>query len=262
MEKILNVAQKDNKMDLLPKILSDYVPLPSDGLFYENKINRLMVEYMTASDEQYLLSENYMKSGSSFELLLKNKIKDPDFLNSMTIDDLLIGDFDAILLYLRRFAYGDTYEVSVRDTNGEYFKAEVDLEKLEPKKIIEPNHDLMFEFMLPMTKQNVVFKLLTYGDKKRFDERIEKLSKYKNEPLFEIQEKIISQIYSIAGETDRIFIEKYVKMMPPKDSLALRLYMVQVEPGIDFSYEFQGKFTGDFFRQKVNIDIDFFYPRS
>lgn len=259
-----NVSNQRNKLDsLLPKVVSDYVELPSRGMFYESKIDRVMVEYMTASDEQYLLSENYIKNGTGLELLAKNKIKDPEFNANMSVDELLTGDLDAILLFLRRFAYGDEYPVQVRDTDGRSFETNINLAKIGYKEVVEPNADLLYDFNLPLSKTDVTFKLLTYGDKKKLDQRIEKITKYKNEsPIFETQERIIAQITSIAGETDRGFIEKFVKLMPPKDSLALRRYILDVEPGIDYNYEFEGKFTGDFFREKFTFGIDFFYPRQ
>jgi hypothetical protein len=52
-----NMSNLKAKLDsLLPKIVSDYVDFPSQGLFYQSGIDKVMVEYMTASDEQYLLS--------------------------------------------------------------------------------------------------------------------------------------------------------------------------------------------------------------
>jgi hypothetical protein len=260
-----NMSNLKAKLDsLLPKVVSDYVELPSQGVFYENGIDKLMVEYMTAADEQYLLSENYIKNGTGIELLAKNKIKDPEFIANMRVEDLLTGDLDAVLLFLRRFAYGDEYPVQVRDTNGSMFETIVELSKITYRDVIKPhNPDLSYNFKLPLCKVDVTFKLLTYGEKKKLDQRIEKISKYKTEsPIFETQERIIAQIQTIAGEDDRTFIEKFVKLMPPLDSLDLRSYILDVEPGINYDYEFEGKFTGDFFRQKVTFGIDFFYPRA
>jgi len=261
MENVLNAKSKLDS--LLPKVVSDYVEFPSQGLFYGSGIDKVMVEYMTAADEQYLLSENYIKNGTGIELLAKNKIKDPEFNSTMSVDDLLTGDLDAVLLFLRRFAYGEDYPVQVMDTNGKNFETVVDLSKIEYKEIVPPNSNMMYDFHLPICKQDVEFKILTYGEKKRLDQKIEKISKYKNESsIFETQERIIAQIQSIANETDRSFIEKFVKLMPPKDALSLRRYILEVEPGLDYNYEFEGKFTGDFFRQTVTFGIEFFYPRK
>jgi hypothetical protein len=259
-----NISNQRAKLDsLLPKVVSDYVEFPSLGQFYQSGIDKVMVEYMTASDEQYLLSENYIKNGTGIELLAKNKIKDPEFNGSMDVFDLLTGDLDAVLLFLRRFAYGEEYPVQVRDTNGESYETTIDLSTIKYKEIVKPNQNMLYEFDLPICKHKVEFKLLTYGDKKKLDQRLEKISKYKNESsIFEIQERIIAQVQTIAGESDRQFIEKFVKLMPPKDSLELRRYILSVEPGLDYDYEFEGKFTGDFFRQTITFGLDFFYPRK
>lgn len=42
-------------------------------------------------------------------------------------------------------------------------------------------------------------------------------------------------IVSVNGETDRKFIAKYVKNMNTRDALAFRRYVIQNEPGVDFS---------------------------
>jgi hypothetical protein len=262
------MSQQENHFEqkfnnLLPKVISDYVDLPSKGLFYKNKINKVMLEYMTSYDEQYLLSENLIKNGTSFELLLKNKIKDPEFLENMSIDDLLIGDFDALLIFLRKYAYGTDYLVKVTDTNGMTFEDVVDLDKIKYKEPTNPDtSEGYFVFDLPTTKHQVVFKLLSYGDRKKLNERIMKRNNNSSTPLFETQERMISQIISIADETNRVFIEKYVKLMPPKDALELRKRMLDVEPSLDYNYEFVGKFTGDFFRQKITIGPEIFYPAA
>ena len=144
------------------------------------------------------------------------------------------------------------------------FDTTVNLSKMGYKEVIEPtNSNLTYDFKLPLCKVDLTFKLLTYGEKKKLDQRLEKLSKYKSDsPIYETQERIISQVQTIAGESDRNFIEKFVKLMPPKDALELRRYILDVEPGLDYNYEFEGKFTGDFFRQTVTFGIEFFYPRK
>jgi hypothetical protein len=257
-----NVSNVKSKLDsLLPKVVSDYVDFPSEGIHYESGIDKVMVEYMTASDEQYLLSENYIKNGTGIELLAKNKIKDPEFNASMSIDNLLSGDLDAVLLFLRRYAYGEEYPVQVRDTNGMTYETTIDLSTIKYKEVIKPNQNMLYEFALPICKHKVEFKLLTYGEKKKLDQKLEKISKYKNESsIFEMQERIIAQVQTIAGEDDRNFIDKFVKLMPPKDSLDLRRYILEVEPGLNYNYEFEGKFTGDFFRQTITFGLEFFYP--
>jgi hypothetical protein len=54
-----------------------------------------------------------------------------------------------------------------------------------------------------------------------------------------ITNRLELSIMSINGNSDRKFIAKYVKNMGAKDSLMLRRYILENEPGIDFEIEVQ-----------------------
>jgi hypothetical protein len=76
----------------------DVVPLPSGGLFYKNKKKAIKVGYLTASDENTI-----MAGGADMtSILLRSKIYEPD----IKVDDLLEGDIEAILIFLRNTAFG------------------------------------------------------------------------------------------------------------------------------------------------------------
>ena len=47
------------------------------------------------------------------------------------------------------------------------------------------------------------------------------------------------QITAVNGNTDREFIRKYINQMPAGDSLALRKYINDNKPGINFDIEVQ-----------------------
>ena len=51
----------------------DVVPLPSKGIFYKNKKQSLKIGYLTAQDENILLSST-IRSQGVVKILLKNKI--------------------------------------------------------------------------------------------------------------------------------------------------------------------------------------------
>ena len=72
----------------------DVVPLPSQGIFYTNKKKSLKVGYLTAQDENLLLSNS--GNNNLVMTLLKNKIYEPDF----NVNELLDGDAEAILIFL------------------------------------------------------------------------------------------------------------------------------------------------------------------
>ena len=76
----------------------DVVPLPSQGLFYANKKKSVKVGYLTAQDENLLLSLNY-DTKTLISTLVRQKMYEPD----IRIEDLLESDVEAILIFLRNF---------------------------------------------------------------------------------------------------------------------------------------------------------------
>ena len=96
-----------------PDLITTYeiVKLPSKGLFYKNGLSEINVEYMTSKDEDLLTTSSLIESGVVLDLLLKRKIKTPN----VNPEDLLPGDRNAILLFLRITSYGSDYTVQVTD---------------------------------------------------------------------------------------------------------------------------------------------------
>lgn len=85
----------------------DVVPLPSRGLFYKNKKSSVKVGYLTASDENILMG----RSDDLTMQLLRNKLYEP----GMRPEELMEGDIEAILIFLRNTSFGPEMEVSLVD---------------------------------------------------------------------------------------------------------------------------------------------------
>ena len=62
-----------------PTIAYDVVELPTKGIFYKNNKKSLRIAYLTAADENVLLSPNLMQGDAVIDELLKRKIIDKDF---------------------------------------------------------------------------------------------------------------------------------------------------------------------------------------
>lgn len=75
----------------------DVVKLPSNGIFYKPKKESLKVGYLTASDENLLLSQNATKDGLIYSLL-KNKIYEPGF----DVNSMIDADVQAVLLFFKK----------------------------------------------------------------------------------------------------------------------------------------------------------------
>ena len=85
----------------------DVVQLPSQGIFYKNKKKSIKVGYLTASDENILM-------GGANDLtmtLLRAKIYEPD----IKVEELLEGDVEAILIFLRNTGFGPEITLNVTD---------------------------------------------------------------------------------------------------------------------------------------------------
>ena len=243
-----------------PDLLTTYeiIKLPSKGLFYKNGLAEVNVEYMTSEDEDILTTPSLIDSGDVLNMVLKRKIKTPN----VNVDDLLEGDRNAIILFLRISSYGNEYKVNVTDPrNGNTFHATVDLYKLNYKEIEEkPDENGHFTVELPMRKKTVVFRLLTYGEDNKILNTAEKLKETYNTKYSKYNTlKLKAHIVSINGKTDRDYISKFVDAMPAGDSAYLKRKIVECSPDVDMMYEFTAK-DGFKFKALLTIGIDFFFP--
>ena len=120
----------------------DIVQLPSEGLFYKNKKKAVKVGYLTAADENIL-----MGGGNDLTYnLLRNKLYEPD----MKIDDMLEGDVEAILIFLRNTGFGPEVELNLTDPQTrKSFKTTVLLDQLSIIKGVAPSEDGTFTVKLP-----------------------------------------------------------------------------------------------------------------
>ena len=68
------------------------------------------------------------------------------------------------------------------------------------------------------------------------------------------------QVTAVNGNYDREFIRKYIRMMPARDSLALRRYITENTPGIDFNIEIERpeSLGGGSFKTFLNWDDSVF----
>jgi hypothetical protein len=237
----------------------DVIELPSKGLLYPTKQGTVKVEYMTAMDENILTSPNLLKSGKTLDVLLQRKVKES------TIDpkDMLVGDRNAIIMFLRATAYGEMYPVKFTDPQtGEEFEHEVDLTSLKQKSLgAEPDENGEFSFLLPKSKKNIKFRFLTGRDEDEIMAIQEKKQKVSgnNQISNILTMRLERMITEIDGNRDKMMISRFLNMMPAYDSLHLRQYYEQIEPGIDLTTEVEAP-SGETFRSIIPINVNFFWP--
>lgn len=245
-----------------PDLMTSYeiVKLPSQGRFYANGISEISVEYMTSKDEDLLTTPSLIDSGNLLNILLKRKIKTPEIV----VEDLLAGDRNAIILFLRTSSYGADYSVMVTDPRtGVQFPATVDLLKLnykEPKEL--PNQYGHFTVELPMRKKTVTFRLLTSGEDNNLYKKAEAMKEaYSLEYSEYSTMKLKASIVGINEKTDRSYIDKFVDAMPALDALTIRKKIMDVSPDVDMKYQFVAK-DGYKFDAYLSLGMDFFFPNT
>lgn len=243
-----------------PDLMTSYelVKLPSKGLYGKNNVSEVMVEYMTSKDEDLLTTPSLIENGTVLDVLLKRKIKS----KGVELDDLLAGDRNAIILFLRSSSYGSEYTVQVPDPRTNVlFKTTVDLLKLKYKKVIEvPDDEGHFNVEIPMRKKVVKFRLLTSGEETILFKQAEAHKDAYSQEFSEYSTlKLKSHIISIDGKTDRTYISRFVDAMPAMDALTIRRKILDVSPDVDMNYEFSTK-DGYKFNAQLSVGVDFFFP--
>lgn len=164
----VEIKEKDaaSYNEVKQKTSYDTVRLPSNGECYKNKMKEIKVSHLVAYDENLILSPSLYRNGTFFDHILKNKI-----LDDINPDDLIQGDRDAIIIWLRAGAYGSDYPIRMTDDKtGKEFETNVDLSQLKFKKFtLKGDEDGYFDFVLPNSKDIVKFRFLTNGDVKKLE---------------------------------------------------------------------------------------------
>jgi len=243
-----------------PDLMTAYevIKLPSNGMFYKNGLSEVNLEFMTSKDEDLLTTSSLIENGTVLDILLKRKIK----TLGVNPYELLHGDRNALVLFLRTSSYGAEYSVQVSDPRTNIpFKTIVNLLDLKYKEIEElPNEDYTFSVDIPMRKKTVKVRLLTYGEDDMLLKKSEALKEAYGEEFSQYNTmKLKSSIVSISGNGDRIYIDKFVDAMPALDAFTIRTKIHKVSPDVDLRYEFTAK-DGFKFTANLSLGIDFFFP--
>ena len=232
----------------------DLIPLPSEGKLYPNRKKVVKVAYLTTADENILTSPNLVESGDFLEILINRKLLEP----SLRYNDLLPGDRNAIMIWLRATGYGEMYPVTIYDNKGEAFDTEINLSELKTVNLnVNPDEDGLYSFTLPVSKNVVRFKLLTLGELEELEEDYEEIK----DDLVSSEATLLlqAQIYSINDITDRVYINDYVESMRVLDAKKLRDYMGSINCGVDMNISVKSP-DGDTVNTFLPLTTKFFWP--
>ena len=228
----------------------DVVQLPSRGIFYKNKKSSVKVGYLTAADENILMG----RSDDVTMQLLRNKLYEP----GMKPEELLEGDIEAILIFLRNTSFGPEMEMSLKDpVTGNEFKTQVLLDELNINKGAEPDTDGTFSATLSVSGVQVKLKPLTYGDGLELRKIFESYPQGRVVPR--VTMRLVKEIQSINGNTDKGEITKFVEQMPIADSKFIKKFMNENEPRLDMERIVMAP-SGEKLTVNVGFGVEFFRP--
>jgi hypothetical protein len=233
----------------------DLVPLPSQGIFYKSKKKAIKVGYLTASDENFLASATQLNGGNIILTLLRNKIYEPD----LRPEELLEGDIEAILIFLRNTAFGPEYQVTLTDpATNKQFVADLLLDELKIKQTNEkPDENGFLTTTLPKTGMVVKVKPLTYGEIVELDRMSEQYPAGRVAP--KVTWRLNKMIQEINGDTDRTNITLAIETLPIADSKHIRNFIRENQPSLDLTKTLQAP-SGEKVTFEVTFGVEFFRP--
>lgn len=228
----------------------DVVSLPSQGIFYKNNKKTLRVGYLTASDENILMS-----GGDDITInLLRSKIYEPE----IRVEDLLEGDVESVLIFLRNTSFGPEVEMSLTDPKTRKpFQASVRIDELNINKGQKPNPDGTFSVKLPKSGSNIKIRPLTYGE--ILDIQKQANSYPQGMVVPKVTWRLQREIQEIDGNTDKGEISKFIEQMPIADSKFIRKFMDENEPKLDMRRVVTAP-SGEKLTVNVGFGVDFFRP--
>jgi hypothetical protein len=203
----------------------DVITLPTGGRFYKSKKKSVKVGYLTAADENLLMSN----SPDIVTQLVRSKLYEPDLKS----DELMQGDIEAILIFLRNTAFGPEYKINLVDPDtGDKFETTILLDELNIKKPeVEPDDNGYYSTVLPKSEVPVKLKPLST---KELNEINDLAKTYPNGRIApRITWLLQKQIVEVNGIKDQGEINKFITSMPILDSKYVREFLDKNEPRLD-----------------------------
>jgi hypothetical protein len=235
------------------KFPTEEIELPSKGLIYpeDNPLSsgKVEIKYMTAKEEDILSNQSYIEKGVVLDKLLESVI-----VSKININDLIVGDKNAILVATRILGYGADYNVTINNT-----KEVVDLSKLENKEFDESSITKgknEFSFTLPHSNTPITYKILNGHDEKKIERELKGLKKLNPNSLPETSTRLKYTLLSVDGDSEKKSVRDFVdNYFLARDTRAFREHLRQTQPDVDLNVTLD---SGE--EVSVPIGLNFFWP--
>ena len=246
------------------KFPTEVVNLPSKGKLYpkDNPLSKGEVElkYMTAKEEDILTSINLIRKGIVIDKVIESLIVD----KKIKIDDLLIGDKNALMISARILGYGKEYVVKANCGEcGETGDLKVDCTLLKDIEVSDDVKENKFSMKLPATKVEIEFKLLNSAEEILVEKDVEAMQKVHPDIDYTNTFRFKKMIVSIDGDTTQSVINDFVdNKFLALDSLEFRKHLNKITPGVDMSYPYTCPHCSHTQEVVVPLGTGFFWPNA
>ena len=240
------------------KFPTEIIDLPSEGKLYPKEHacsnGKIEIKYMTAKEEDILTSANLIKKGVVIDTVLNSLIITP----GVNVDDLILGDKNAVMVAARVLAYGPEYKCEVTLTGGEKIEHVFNLADCPFKKLPEDVTENKFETELPISKKKITFKLLSGKDETSISRDLEASRKSGLSVSPELTTRLRHTITSVDGDDSTPTINNFVQNMLARDSIHLRREIKSTTPDIELTQEID--VGGESVTVDIPMTVTFFWP--
>lgn len=244
------------------------VRLPSNGYFYPTThplaSGNIELYQVTAKHEDILSNTNLLKKGTVLDEFIKSLIATPN----VSLNDIFIGDKNALFIEARKSAYGEIYTTKIKCPEcGEESNIDINLNAIKPKSFPFEKYvrgENKFSFVLPTSKKTIVWAISTHKDENDIEQELKALAKLGTATASpEVTTRLKYLIKSVDGETDRAKIKMFIdNVMPARDSLAFRKHVRENTPDLDMTFDFSCPKCGHQDKMPVPLGAGFFWPNT
>jgi len=246
-----------------------FVELPSKGTLYpENHplhgCEQLEIRFMTAKEEDILTSQSLLKKGIAIDRMLQSIILDP----KIKVDELVVGDKNAVIVAARISGYGKDYEVGVNcpscAANVNY---SFDLEKGTINHgedhgdfDVTKTTDGTFIIKTPRLGVDVEIRPM-YGIDERYLAQLTANRRRKNLSETALTDQLKRLILSVNGDTNSHMREAFISNAPALDTRYIRQAYRKIMPNIDLTQAFSCSSCGFETEMEVPLTVKFFWTK-
>jgi hypothetical protein len=240
------------------------VPLPSKGVVYPpgsalHMKETVQIRAMTAREEDILTSRALIKNGTVITELIKSCLID----KSIDVNELLLGDRNALMVALRITGYGSEYAAELacpvcsERSKQEFNLGELPLKNLSKDPVAKGSN--VFEAQIN-DNMTIRYRYMTGNDEKEMTVLNDRKKKQGIQSDNLVTQRYRQQIVAVNDITDKTKIQMFIQKMPTSISRALRKDMDANEPGISMKQHITCPSCMEESEVSMPLGASFFWP--